>query len=108
MVTWAVFGEHLKKSVTGWREERQAVDIQGEMLITLVTNRPLDSPRVKKNHLLDTWSSGLSGGDLLGSTDVSCHGPAMSFSLSFFAPLKATDEFGRQMGLDLSPDSPAF
>lgn len=53
MVTWAVFGEHLKKSVTGWREERQAVDIQGEMLITLVTNCPLDSPRVKKKHLSD-------------------------------------------------------
>lgn len=30
MVTWAVFGEHLKKSVTGWCEERQAVDIQGK------------------------------------------------------------------------------
>lgn len=58
MVTWAVFGEHLKKSVTSWREERQAVDIQGEMLITPVTNRPLDSPRVKKKHLLDMEAQG--------------------------------------------------
>lgn len=58
MVTWTVFGEHLKKSVTGWREERQAVDIQGEMLITLVTNRPLDSPRVKEKHLLDLGAQG--------------------------------------------------
>jgi hypothetical protein len=58
MVTWAVFGEHLKKSVTVWREERQAVDIQGEMLITLVTNRPLDSPKVKKKHLSDPGAQG--------------------------------------------------
>lgn len=58
MATWLVFGERLKKSVTGWREERQAVDIQGEMLITLVTNRPLDSPRVKKKHLLDVGAQG--------------------------------------------------
>jgi hypothetical protein len=48
----------LKKSVTGWREERQAVDIQGEMLITLVTNCPLDSPRVKKKHLSDLGAQG--------------------------------------------------
>lgn len=58
MVTWVVFGEHLKKSVTGWREERQAVDIQGEMLITLVTNCPLDSPRVKEKHLSDLGALG--------------------------------------------------
>lgn len=58
MVTWVVFGEHLKKSVTGWREERQAVDIQGEMLITLVTNCLLDSPRVKEKHLSDLGALG--------------------------------------------------
>ena len=58
MATWVVFGERLKKSVTGWREERQAVDIQGEMLITLVTNHPLDSLQVKKKHLLDMGAQG--------------------------------------------------